>query len=606
MPPTYGFIVPVALEGPSQLEWCLGNLRRAYPDAPARVISDGVDDQGYNRICKRFKVDYVAGRYLKRIECGGEWWRRTLTEGLKMDSEWVVKLDPDTQVHRPFKTPPPDGAAVAGTVDHKGTVDENVLGGCQAISRKAAEKILASGLLDAPELKDHRTYSPDEPTLRHWKARAFMGTDMSLAWLVRNLGLTVADWPDVGINWREPPPEGDFAATHPHKLRTRPLFTDVPLRVITTCKGRLEHLKQTLPRWLAEPNVFVTVVDYDCPDGTAAWVRDNFPEVEVVHVKNRPKFNLSGARNIGAQYASGGWWCFWDADLLAAPGWSDKIRQSLKHKHYLLADPIQWNQFGSVVVHSWDFKAAGGYDNFITGWGAEDGDFYSRLRQIGTRPGSFPGDFTASIPHSDDERTAHYEEPNKQKSQALFEKYHSAKIAFMLANNRLPTEAERKELLVQAYKASGTPLPGWYTDGQDNPEPPADVEVTRGKPKPVLPPAEKPVAPSPDPADFTPQEHVVSLTLRLQDDLMKIVTGTLKPAAPVPDDQSPVPPETRATRLGWRTWFLAFTRLSKAAVCEASKGLGLIDYHSYPDSTVGQPWHFYVHTCKRCGKRFGI
>ena len=52
---------------------------------------------------------------------------------------------------------------------------------------------------------------------------------------------------------------------------------------------------------------------------------------------------------------------------MAAPGWADAIRRSLKNKHYLLADPIEWNQFGSVVVHSWDFKAAGGYDNFITG-----------------------------------------------------------------------------------------------------------------------------------------------------------------------------------------------------------------------------------------------
>ena len=398
----------------------------------------------------------------------------------------------DTKIWRAFKEPPPERADISGTLDHAGTVDENVLGGCQAISRKAAETILASGILDSPKLKDHRTFVPDEPTLRHWKARSFMGGDMSLAWVARNLGLVTQPWTEVGIDWKEPPPEGDFAATHPHKMREKPLFSDVPLRVITTCKGRLEHLKQTLPRWLAEPNVFVTVVDYDCPDGTAAWVKENYPEVEIVHVKNRPKFNLSGARNIGAEYATEGWWCFWDADLVAAPGWADQIRRSLKHKHYLLAEPIQWNQFGSVVVHSWDFKRAGGYDNFITGWGAEDGDFYSRLRQNGVRPGSYPGDYTASIPHSDEERTAHYEEPDKKRSQALFEKYHVAKIAFMLEKNRLPSEAERKELLVRAYQASGTPLPGWYTDGSPGPEPAAVVEVTRGKPKLVLPAVEKP------------------------------------------------------------------------------------------------------------------
>lgn len=562
MPPTYGFILPLALEGPQQLEWCLGNLRRANPNAPVRVISDGVNDQGYDKVCRRFRVDYVAGRYLKRIECGGAWWVRVLEEGLKTGADWIVKIDPDTQIHRPFRTPPTGD--IAGTIDHKGTPDENVLGGCQAIRREAAEEILKSGILESPELTDHKTFNPDEPTRRHWRARAYMGSDMSLAWVGRNLGLTNGEWGDVGIDWKGPAPQGDFAATHPHKLKTRPFFSDTPLRVITTCKGRLEHLKQTLPRWLAEPNVQVTVVDYDCPDRTAAWVRDNFPEVEIVHVKNRPTFNLSGARNIGAQYATEGWWCFFDADLVAAPGWADAIRRSLKHKHYLLAEPISWNQFGSVVVHSWDFKAAGGYDNLITGWGAEDGDFYSRLRQNGVRPGSFPGDFTASIPHSDEERTAHYEERDKGKTQRLFEVYHNAKVDWMLRNNRLPNEAERKALLAQAYKANGTDLPGWYTDGRDNPEEPPVVDVHRGKPKPVVPPAEQ------------------------------------------PDDQNPVPPKDRARWLGPWTWFQAFFHLTPEIVCEASKGLGLIDFHHYSDSTAPERGAVYVHTCSRCGKRFGV
>jgi hypothetical protein len=30
------------------------------------------------------------------------------------------------------------------------------------------------------------------------------------------------------------------------------------------------------------------------------------------------------------------------------------------------------------------------------------------------------------------------------------------------------------------------------------------------------------------------------------------------------------------------------------------------DMHDYPDSQHGQPWHFTVHACKRCGKYFTI
>lgn len=53
-------------------------------------------------------------------------------------------------------------------------------------------------------------------------------------------------------------------------------------------------------------------------------------------------------------------------------------------------------------------------------------------------------------------------------------------------------------------------------------------------------------------------------------------------------------------------WFLAFFRLNKRLVCELSRDCGYVDYHDYPDSLVGEPWHFVLHTCKRCGKEFTI
>lgn len=53
----------------------------------------------------------------------------------------------------------------------------------------------------------------------------------------------------------------------------------------------------------------------------------------------------------------------------------------------------------------------------------------------------------------------------------------------------------------------------------------------------------------------------------------------------------------------WR-WFLARFRLSDAAVCQMSEGLGLVDYHDYPDDVLGTPAHFVELECKRSGKRF--
>jgi hypothetical protein len=54
--------------------------------------------------------------------------------------------------------------------------------------------------------------------------------------------------------------------------------TSLAVSLITTCKGRLAHLKETLPAFLAQgAGCEVIVVDYDCPEGAATWVNANHP-----------------------------------------------------------------------------------------------------------------------------------------------------------------------------------------------------------------------------------------------------------------------------------------------------------------------------------------
>jgi hypothetical protein len=53
-------------------------------------------------------------------------------------------------------------------------------------------------------------------------------------------------------------------------------------------------------------------------------------------------------------------------------------------------------------------------------------------------------------------------------------------------------------------------------------------------------------------------------------------------------------------------YLAAVFRLNRRAVCEMSSGLGLINFHDWPDGEFRQPWHMYVHRCARCGKEFTI
>ena len=90
------------------------------------------------------------------------------------------------------------------------------------------------------------------------------------------------------------------------------------LTAITTCKGRLSHLKETLPDLARAPDIEVVVVDYDCPDGAADWVRSSGPDVRIVAVEDRPLFSASTARNLGAAAATADWLAFVDADVRSA------------------------------------------------------------------------------------------------------------------------------------------------------------------------------------------------------------------------------------------------------------------------------------------------
>ena len=95
------------------------------------------------------------------------------------------------------------------------------------------------------------------------------------------------------------------------------------LSLITTCKNRLAHLKQTLPLMLQQSFSEVIVVDYGCEQGTAAWVKENYPKAKVVQVSDDPVFSLAIARNAGAKNASHEFLGFIDADVVIYQTWGN-------------------------------------------------------------------------------------------------------------------------------------------------------------------------------------------------------------------------------------------------------------------------------------------
>jgi glycosyltransferase involved in cell wall biosynthesis len=173
---------------------------------------------------------------------------------------------------------------------------------------------------------------------------------------------------------------------------------------ITTCMGRLEHLKQSLPRIANQPDVSVVVVDYSCPDGAGAWVEANFPQVRVVRVEGETVFSRSRARNIGAAAADAPWLAFVDADVLVDPGFSTTVRPLLKPGRFYRPHPTAPQTFGFVIVERSAFEAMGGYDETFVGWGSEDTDMLQMLEFERLQPTHFPGSLLDEIPHTNELR----------------------------------------------------------------------------------------------------------------------------------------------------------------------------------------------------------
>lgn len=194
------------------------------------------------------------------------------------------------------------------------------------------------------------------------------------------------------------------------------------LSIVVTCKGRLDHLKQTVKSLLSIGDTTIILVDYSCPDECGKWAHEQFPEIQVVYVPDRPNFNASEARNIGALAAKTHWIGFIDVDVAARPELSNFIMDSLRPGFFYKIDendifPAQ-SVMGTCFVAKTDWERVGGYEESILDRGVEDLEFYDVLRGHGVSEVKFSPKMLYHINHDNDRRTAFCE--NKKLPQTHF------------------------------------------------------------------------------------------------------------------------------------------------------------------------------------------
>lgn len=187
----------------------------------------------------------------------------------------------------------------------------------------------------------------------------------------------------------------------------------------TTCMGRLEQIKKTLPKNITDNLSYGLVefvlLDYNSNDNLDAWVKNEMIEYinsgVLVYLKTfePAHWNVSHAKNTAAKYGSGDIICNIDADQFLNKGFANYINDCFNENSNIFLTGRKkgfesLDTKGRVCLWKADFLELRGFDEKVLGYGFDDDDFYSRLTTLGREEKYIDDQFLESISHNDFER----------------------------------------------------------------------------------------------------------------------------------------------------------------------------------------------------------
>jgi hypothetical protein len=217
---------------------------------------------------------------------------------------------------------------------------------------------------------------------------------------------------------------------------------------VTTCRGRLQHLQQTLPQNLIDnqtyENCIFVVLDYNSPDGLLQYMVDHHGKdilsgrMAYYRTDEPRSFHMAHAKNMahrcgmleGADILVN-----LDADGYTGPNFAAYIAHEFtQERGVFLQSP--WNRWvggewlceehdgslgppvdkgcnGRMAYTTDAFLLAGGYDEKFSSWSPDDKDLNIRLRRLGHVPKVLPRKFVRTILHNNRMRFKEYPQARK-------------------------------------------------------------------------------------------------------------------------------------------------------------------------------------------------
>ena len=213
----------------------------------------------------------------------------------------------------------------------------------------------------------------------------------------------------------------------------------------TTCKGRTEHLRKTLPRNLSDnPRAKFVVLDYGDDGALTEFIRwGHLPDIasgRLIYYRydTAKPFHVSHAKNMAARCGiregadilvtldadnytgenlAGYVAAHLDADFKAPGAFLCPDFAAIKRMPWGPANDLGFagerplrGFMGRLAARAQDFTKMGGYDEsdeFST-WRGEDMDFIGRIERIGFKMAHIPTKYLGTIPHGSDVRFKEY------------------------------------------------------------------------------------------------------------------------------------------------------------------------------------------------------
>jgi glycosyltransferase involved in cell wall biosynthesis len=181
--------------------------------------------------------------------------------------------------------------------------------------------------------------------------------------------------------------------------------------IVNCCRNRTENLLKALPTWLAHQTVReVIIVDWTSDESVRQSLDENgFKDkrIKVVRVDNEPRWILSYAFNLGFRLAKHELILKVDADITLKPDFFDKnplMAGTFIAGDWTKAEKGQEHINGFFYLRSKDILKIKGFNEYITTYGWDDDEIYSRLGTSGLQRVCVDTKSIHHIPHDDASR----------------------------------------------------------------------------------------------------------------------------------------------------------------------------------------------------------